>query len=146
MATQHVKRNLLLNLYREGKTYHWFVSSCCLRVIKMSGTCSLFNPFGDPWPCCLLPSYYHTFALISHVSKAMLKIRQTRFQQYVNWQLSDVQAGFRKGRGTRVQIASIHWLPPALLTAAQASLRSLTTPTTDTPETNFLFHSPACFY
>ena len=59
MATQHFKRNLLLNLYREGKTYHWFVSSCRLREIKMSGTCSLFPPFGDPWPSCLLPSQIH---------------------------------------------------------------------------------------
>ena len=84
MATQPVKRNLLLNLYREGKAYPWFVSSCCLREIKMSGTCSLFNPVGDPWPSCLLPSYYHTIALISPVSKAMLKIRQTRLQQYMN--------------------------------------------------------------
>ena len=84
MATQHVKRNFLLNLYREGKTYRWFVSSCYLREIKMSGICSLFNPFGDPWPSCLLPSYYHTIALISHVSKAMLKIHQTRLQQYMN--------------------------------------------------------------
>ena len=58
METQHFKRNLLLNLYREGKTYCWFVSSCCLREIKMSGTCSLFPPFGDPWPSCLLPSHF----------------------------------------------------------------------------------------
>ena len=56
LATQHVKRNLL-NLYREGKTYRWFVFSCCLRERKMSGMCSLFPPFGDPWPSCLLPSH-----------------------------------------------------------------------------------------
>ena len=87
MATQHVKINLLLNLYREGKTYLSFVSSCRLREIKVSGTYSLFPPFGDPWPSCLLPSYYHTIALISHVSKVMLKIRQTRLQQYMNWEL-----------------------------------------------------------
>ena len=43
-------------------------------------------------------------------SKAMLKILQTRLQQYVNWELPDVQAGFRKGRGTRDQIANIHWI------------------------------------
>ena len=52
-------------------------------------------------------SNYHTIALISHVSKAMLKILQARLQQYVNCELSDVQAGFRKGRGTRDQIANI---------------------------------------
>ena len=53
---------------------------------------------------------YHTIALISHASKVMLKILQTRFQQYVNRELPDVQAGFRKGRGTRDQIANIHWI------------------------------------
>ena len=52
-------------------------------------------------------SNYHTIALISHASKVMLKILQARFQQYVNQELSDVQAGCRKGRGTRDQIASI---------------------------------------
>ena len=51
-----------------------------------------------------------TFAVISHASKAMLKILQDRLQQYVNHELPDVQAGFRKGRGTRVQIANIHWI------------------------------------
>ena len=55
-------------------------------------------------------SNYHTIALIPHASKAMLKILQSRFQKYVNCELSDVQAGFRKGRGTRVQIASIRWI------------------------------------
>ena len=49
-----------------------------------------------------------TIALISHTSKVMLKILQARLQQYVNWELPDVQAGFRKGRGTRNQIANIH--------------------------------------
>ena len=58
MATQHFKRNLPLNLYREGKKYHPFVSSCYLREIKMSGTRRLFPLFGDPWPSCLLPSHY----------------------------------------------------------------------------------------
>ena len=50
---------------------------------------------------------YHTFALISHTSKVILKILQVRFQQYVNWVLPDVQVIFRKGRGTRGQIANI---------------------------------------
>ena len=49
-------------------------------------------------------SNYHTIALISHASKVMLKILQARLQQYVNWELPDVQTGFRKGRGTRDQI------------------------------------------
>ena len=55
-------------------------------------------------------SNYRTIALISHASKVMLKIRQARLQQYVNRELADVQAGFRKGRGTRDQIANIRWI------------------------------------
>ena len=50
------------------------------------------------------------FALISHTSKVMLKILQERFQQYVNHELPDVQAGFRKGRGTRDHVANIQWI------------------------------------
>ena len=53
---------------------------------------------------------YHTIALISHASKVMLKILQARLQQYMNHELPDVQDGFRKGRGTRDQIANIHWI------------------------------------
>ena len=53
---------------------------------------------------------YHTIALISHASKVMLKIFQARLQQYVNRELPDVQTGFRKGRGTRDQIANIRWI------------------------------------
>ena len=52
----------------------------------------------------------HTIALISHARKVMLKILQTRLQQYVNHELPDVHAGFRKGRGTRDQIVNIHWI------------------------------------
>jgi len=55
-------------------------------------------------------SNYHTIALISHASKVMLKILQDRLQQYVNCELPDVQARFRKGRRTRDQIANIHWI------------------------------------
>ena len=55
-------------------------------------------------------SDYHTLALISHVRKVMLKILQARLQQYMNHELADVQAGFRKDRGTRDQIANIHWI------------------------------------
>ena len=53
---------------------------------------------------------YRIITLISHASKVMLKILQARLQQYMNHELLDIQAGFRKGRGTRVQIASIHWI------------------------------------
>ena len=55
-------------------------------------------------------SKYWTIALISHSSKVMLKILPVRFQQYVNCELPDVQAGFRKARGTRDQIVNIHWI------------------------------------
>ena len=55
-------------------------------------------------------SKYHTIALISHASKVMLKILQARLQQYMNHELPDVQGGFRKGRGTRGQIANILWI------------------------------------
>ena len=55
-------------------------------------------------------SNYHTIALISHISKVMLKSLQARLQQYVNCEIPDIQAGFRKGRGTRDQIANIRWI------------------------------------
>ena len=55
-------------------------------------------------------SNYHTIALISYASKEMIKILQARLQQNVNQKLSDVQAGFRKGRGTRDQIANVRWI------------------------------------
>ena len=58
---------------------------------------------------CKECSDYCTIALISHASKVMLKILQARLQQYMKHELPDVQAGFRKGRGTREQIANIHW-------------------------------------
>ena len=70
---------------------------------------SVFIPVpkkGDPKEC----SNYHTTTLISHTSKVTLKIFQTRLQQYVNCELPDVQADFRKGRGTRDQIAYIRWI------------------------------------
>ena len=55
-------------------------------------------------------SIYHTTALISHVSKVMFKLLQARLQRYMNRELPDVQAGFRKGRGTRDQLTNIHWI------------------------------------
>ena len=55
-------------------------------------------------------SDYLTIALISHASKVMLKILQARHQQYIKCELPDVQGEFRKGRGTRDQIANIHWI------------------------------------
>ena len=61
---------------------------------------------GNPKEC----SNYHTTALISHASKVMFKILQARLQQYMNFELPNIQAGFRKGRGTRDQIANIRWI------------------------------------
>ena len=54
--------------------------------------------------------FHCVYALISHASNVMFQILQARLQQYVNRELPDVQAGFRKGRGTRDQIANIHWI------------------------------------
>ena len=59
------------------------------------------------WKEC---SDYHTIGRISHANKVMLKILQATLQQYVNWELPDVQARFRKGRGTIDQVANIHWI------------------------------------
>ena len=68
-----------------------------------------FNP--DPQESqCQRCSNYHTIVLISHVSTIMLKIFQARLQKYMNWKLQVVQAGLRKGRGTRDQIANICWI------------------------------------
>ena len=65
-----------------------------------------FNPKGNAKEC----SNYHTTAFISHASEVMLKILQARFQKYMNQELPKVQVGFRKGRGTRDQIANIYWI------------------------------------
>ena len=65
------------------------------------------NPKERQWKEC---SNYRTIALISHASKVMLKILQARLQQHLNHELPDFQAGFRKGRGTRDQIANICWV------------------------------------
>ena len=88
--------------------------SICQQIWKIQGwpqdwKRSVFIPIpkkGNAKEC----SNYCTIALISHASKVMLKILQARLQQCVNHELPDVQAGFRKGRGTRDQIANIHWI------------------------------------
>ena len=66
-------------------------------------------------------------ALISHASKVMLKIFQARLQQYVNRKLPDVQAGFRKGRGTRDQIADIRWIIEKQESSRKTSISALLT-------------------
>ena len=75
-------------------------------------------------------------ALISHASKVMLKILQARLQQYVNHELPDVQAGFRKGRGTRDQIANICWIIKKQESSRKASISALLT--TSTPLTMWI--------
>ena len=72
-------------------------------------------------------SNYHTNALISHASKVMLKILQARLQQFVNRELPDVQAGFRKGRGTRDQIANIRWIIEKQESSRKTSISALMT-------------------
>ena len=71
-------------------------------------------------------SNYRTIALISLASKVMLKILQLRLQQYTNQELSDVQVGFRKGRGTRDQIANIFWITEKQENSRKTSSASLT--------------------
>ena len=68
-----------------------------------------------------------TIALTSHASKVMLKILQARLQQYVNCELPDIQAGFRKGRGTRDKIANIHWLIKKQGSSRKTSISALLT-------------------
>ena len=70
-------------------------------------------------------SNYCTIALISHASKVMLKILQARLQQYVNCELPVVQAGFRKGRGTRDQIANVRWIMEKQESSRKTSISAL---------------------
>ena len=72
-------------------------------------------------------SNYHTIALISHTSKVMLRILQVRLQQYINCELIDIQAGFRKGRGTRYQIANICWIMEKQESSRKTSTSALLT-------------------
>ena len=104
-----------LSYFKSWKMMLW---KCCTRYASKSGKLSSGHRTGKgqfsfqsqrkamPKEC----SNYRTIALISHSSKVMLKILQARLQQYVNRELPDVQAGFRKGRGTRDQTANIHWI------------------------------------
>ena len=72
-------------------------------------------------------SNYCTIALISHTSKVMVKILQARLQLYLNRELPDVQAGFRKGRGTRDQIANIRWIMEKQKSSRKTSISALLT-------------------
>ena len=120
-ARDHIKFNVFpyeLILYTHTHTHtHIYVKvlhSICQQIWKtqqwpQDWKRSVFIPIpkkGNAKEC----SNYHTIALSSHTSKVTLKILQARLQQYVNHELPDVQAGFRKGIGTRDQIANIHWI------------------------------------
>ena len=80
--------------------------SICQQIWKTQQWPQDWKTSGNAKEC----SNYRTIALISHGSKVMLKILQARLQQYMNCELPDVQAGFRKGKGTRDQIVNIHWI------------------------------------
>ena len=100
-----------LNMPAIWKTQHWpqdWKTSVLIPISKK----------GNAREC----SKHCTVALISHSNKVMLKILQAWFQQYMNQELSNIQAGFRKGRGTRDQIANIHWI-----TKKQESFRKTST-------------------
>ena len=94
------------------------LGKCCTQYVSKFGKLSSSHRTGKGQVFIPMPkkgnakecSNYCTIALISHVSKVMLKILQARLQQYVNHEIPDVQAGFRKGRGTRDQIANICWI------------------------------------
>ena len=100
-----------LSYFKSWKMMLW---KCCMQIWKtqqwpQDWKRSVFISIpkkGNAKEC----SNYRTIALISHASKVMLQILQARLQQYVNRELPDVPAGFRKGRGTRDQIANIHWI------------------------------------
>ena len=102
-----------LSCFKSWKMMLW---KCCTQYARKFGKLSnghwkrsVFIPVpkkGNAKEC----SNYCTIVLISQASKVMLKILQARFQQYMNWEIPDVQAGFRKGRGTRDEIANICWI------------------------------------
>ena len=103
-----------LSYFKSQKMMLWVLHSICQQLWKthqwpQDWKRSLFiaiSKKGNAKEC----SDYHTIAFISHVWKVMLKILQARLQWYINWEFPDAQAGFRKGRGTRDQIANIRWI------------------------------------
>ena len=121
-----------LSYFKSWKMMLW---KCCTQYASKFGKLSswpqdwkrsVFIPIpkkGNATEC----SNYHTIALISHASKVMLKILQARIQQYVNSKLPDVQAGFRKGRGTRDQIANICWIMEKAREFQKTSISALLT-------------------
>ena len=94
--------------------------------LENSWKSSVFIPIPEKGNAKEHPNY-HTIALISHTSKVMLEILQARLQQYMNCELSDVQAGFRKGRGIRDQIVNIYWNIKKQESSRKASTSALLT-------------------
>ena len=92
-----------LSYFKSWKMMLW---KCCVLYVSKFGKFIPIPNKGNAKEC----SNYHTIALISQASKVMLKILQARLQQYMNHELPYVQAGFRKGQGTRDQIANISWI------------------------------------
>ena len=115
------------------KSWKMILWKCCTQYASKFGKLSsghrtgiVFIPIpkkGNAKEC----SNYHTTALISHASKVMLKILQARLPQYMNCELPDVHAGFRKGRGTRHQIASIRWIIKKSKSSWKTSISALLT-------------------
>ena len=121
-----------LGYFKSWKMMLW---KCCTQYASKFGKLSsghikwkrsVFIPIpkkGNAKEC----SNYHTIALISHASKVMFKTLQARLQQYVNRELPDVQGGFRKGRGTRDQIANICWIMEKAREFQKTSISALLT-------------------
>ena len=120
-----------LSCFKSWKMMLW---KCCTQYASKFGKLSsghrtgkgIFIPIpekGNAKGC----SNYRTIALISHASKIMLKILQARLQQYMNHELPDAQTGFRKGRGTRDQIANICWIMEKQESSRKTSISALLT-------------------
>ena len=101
-----------LSYFKSSKMMLW---KCCTRYASKLGKFSSGHRTGKGQFSFrpqkkVMPKNVSAFVLISHASKAMLKILQSMLQQYVNWELPDIQVGFRKDRGTSDQIANIRWI------------------------------------
>ena len=107
-------------------TFFWYMPNVMAKTQQWPQDCkrSVFIPIPKAMP---KNAQICTIALISHTSKVMLKILQARLQQYVNREHPDVQAGFRKGRGTRDQIANIHWIIKKAESSRKISISALLT-------------------
>ena len=104
----------------------------CISFVFLLYRLEVYDVYGNSKEC----SNYHTIALFSQASKVTLKILQARLQQYVNCELPDVQAGFRKGRGTRDQLASILWIIKKRVPEKTSALLTMPKPLTVWIRTN----------